>query len=492
MINEPLPKLGDTVEVYSVTAKGWVAAKVVEIPMADLDGFDVVVEYTASIAAVAVGASSSFVSTEGKRKKKVALFDAQLCRSYATGLPFEAPGGIGSSSSLQSATSLLPPTELEQQVISQYLSAFEQDIRMRLIWAQRSRKRAAAVEVAESLRLVPRPSPLSPTELVATAEARDLDISLAKLRAATMRGQNQTQGKKRRPGAAAMIEVTVQAASPPHEIKWQLYQTLVHAEYTIARWLEDYTAAHPHVLGEDPSDAQAPMHRQMIEDKWNRELFVAISDDNERKIRQAAAAGAAINSARNLAGQSALEAALAQQQLRAAFTVLDCGARCTGELTPDDLASLGPASGGSALAHEQLAILRKAIEAMAAESGQISLCWNREAGELIDPLLRLGPILSQLVSDSLGWIQPPSHDELAKLKASMAEIKAAKYLMKQSLSPEALARQEARQALFAAAKHARHERTALQAMEMERAREAKEAAAEAEVELEPESTESTD
>ena len=94
---ESLPQVGDTIEVYSLSAKTWAPAvvKAVTDVKMELGIYDVVVEYTVSTEEIAESASSSLLGnadTDVKRMKKVAVFDQQLCRSYQTGQPFE-PGG---------------------------------------------------------------------------------------------------------------------------------------------------------------------------------------------------------------------------------------------------------------------------------------------------------------------------------------------------------------------------------------------------------------
>lgn len=152
-----------------------------------------------------------------------------------------------------------------------------------------------------------------------------------------------------------------------------------------------------------------------LQDKWNRHLFFAVAEGSDLKVRQAVAAGAVVRTATNAKGQTALEAAVAAQQLGVAFAVLDCEASCCGELTASDLAKLGLAAGTARLDGGQFAGLGVAVEEMAQAGGRrgVPLAWTKD--KLVDPLRMLGPMLIQHVSPALDWIRPPSSAELRQV-----------------------------------------------------------------------------
>jgi hypothetical protein len=94
---EPLPQVGNCVEIYSMSAKTWATADVkavTDVNMA-LQIYDIVVEYTVATEEMDENEDVDLLgnaNTQVKRMKKVAVFDQKLCRSARTGNPFEAAG----------------------------------------------------------------------------------------------------------------------------------------------------------------------------------------------------------------------------------------------------------------------------------------------------------------------------------------------------------------------------------------------------------------
>lgn len=153
-------------------------------------------------------------------------------------------------------------------------------------------------------------------------------------------------------------------------------------------------------------------------------LFRAVATGDVRTLRHAIGAGADVDGARNQHGQTALQAAISQRQLRAMFLLL--AVNCAGEITSAELAKLGPAAGaGQPLSGPERAELERAVAALidageadgagVSRSGDTGAAGQQQQGRRqsvrrlgsdtdVGPLLALGPLLVKHVSPALAWI----------------------------------------------------------------------------------------